>query len=249
MLSDTNDTATGAATETPAQAAETAGVPPTAQPVEMPQTAQTAQVPPTGSSHRTTGWFGRGWRYGVAAAVIVVVAGAFFTIGWFTSAHDGHGHAIRTKEISQRTDLREWGIQQGRTDQQDSDQWQGRRCPQVQSQPNGQSGQQTPTSGQGYLGVGVETVTSALQQQFSLSRADGALVASIDRTGPAFQAGIRRGDIITSIDGTSMATQDDVINLVGQKNAGDTVSVTVDRDGQSLTFQVTLAARPDTISG
>jgi membrane-associated protease RseP (regulator of RpoE activity) len=249
MLSDTDDTTAAAGTDTPAQTVEPAEAPLAAQPVQGAQTVSTAEAPPPASSHRTTGWFSRGWRYGAAAAVIVVVAGAFFTIGWFTSAHDGHDHAIKAKEVSRQMDLREWGFQQGRADRQDSDQWHGQRCPQVQSQPNGQSGQQTPSSQRGYLGVGVETVTPGLQQQYSLTRADGALVASIDRTGPAFQAGIRRGDIITGIDGTSVTTQDDVINLVGQKNPGDSVSVAVDRDGQSLTFQVTLAARPDAISG
>jgi len=93
------------------------------------------------------------------------------------------------------------------------------------------------------------TVTPALQQQYGLSGANGALVASVDGAGPALQAGIQRGDVITSIDGTSVATQQDVVNLVAKKNAGDSVSVVVDRHGQSLTFQVTLAARPATISG
>lgn len=237
MLSDTDDTTTAAATETPAQ------------------TAEPAEVPPTGNSQRTAGWFSRGWRYGVAAAVIVVVAGAFFTIGWFTSTREDHGDATRAKEISEQMNLRERGFQQGGTGQQGPDQWQRQRCPEGQSQSSGQpspqapSNPQAPSSQQGYLGVGVATVTPALQQQYGLSGANGALVTSIDRTGPALQAGIRRGDIITSIDGTSVATQEDVVNLVGKKNAGDSVSVVIDRNGQSLTFQVTLAARPATVSG
>jgi membrane-associated protease RseP (regulator of RpoE activity) len=240
MLSDIDDITTGAVTETPEQ---------TPQPVEAPQAAQPVETPPPAGGQRGDGWFSRGWRYGLAATVVVVVAGAFFTIGWFTSTAGDHHHAIGANEISQRMDLREWGLQQGRADHEDSDHWRGQRCPQVQSQPNGQSSPQTSTSQRAYLGVGVETITPALQQRYSLSLASGALVASIDRSGPAFQAGIRRGDIITSIDGTPVTTQDDVINLVGQKNAGDSVSVVIDRDGQSLTFQVVLAARADTVSG
>jgi membrane-associated protease RseP (regulator of RpoE activity) len=247
MLSDTDDTATAAAMETPG-ATETPVQTP--QPPDVPQTPEPAAVPPTANSQSTAGWFSRSWRYGVAAAVIVVVAGAFFTIGWFTSTHDDHGYAMRAREISQQMDLRERGFLQGRTGRQAPDQWQGQRNPEGQSQPNGQSTPETPStsqapsSEQGYLGVGVATVTPAIQQQYGLSGATGALVSSIDRTGPAFQTGVRRGDVITSIDGTSVATADDVVNLVAKKNAGDSVSVVIDRNGQSMTFQVTLAARP-----
>jgi hypothetical protein len=73
-LSDTVDTTIDTETETPAQ------------------TAQPTEPPSTGSSQHTPGWFSRGWRYGVAAAIIVVVAGAFFTIGWFASTRGDHGH-------------------------------------------------------------------------------------------------------------------------------------------------------------
>ena len=57
MLSDTGDTTTVAGTETPAP-----------QPVDVPQTQ---------SSRRGDGWFTRGVRSGIIAAVVVVVAGAF----------------------------------------------------------------------------------------------------------------------------------------------------------------------------
>jgi predicted metalloprotease with PDZ domain len=153
-----------------------------------------------------------------------VVAGAFFTNGWFTSTRGDHGRATSAKEISQQMNLRQQGFEQDGTNSQ------------------------APSSQQGYLGIGVATVTPALQEQYGLSSASGALVTSVDDTGPAFQAGFRRGDIITSIDGTTVATRADVINLVANKNVGDSVSVVIDRDGQSLTFQVTLAARPATIS-
>jgi membrane-associated protease RseP (regulator of RpoE activity) len=241
MLNDKVKTTTGTAAETPAQ------------------TAQPAEVPPTGSS-RTAGWFSRGWRCGVAAAVIVLVAGVFFTIGWFTSTRGDHSHATCAKEISQHMDLHQRGFQQDKTGQQCPWQWQ-QGYPEGRFQPNDRphqqapfgpqapSGQQAPYSEQAYLGVGVATINPALQQQYGLSGANGVLVASIDHTGPAFQEGIRRGDIITSIDETSVATREDVINLVAENNPGDSVSVVVDRDGQSLTFQVTLASRPANVSG
>jgi membrane-associated protease RseP (regulator of RpoE activity) len=276
MLSDTNDTTPPAAgPETPAQATQpseesatqpTEVAPQPVQPAFVPaQLAQPAVAPPAGNNPRTAGWFNRGWRYGVAAAVIVVVAGAFFTIGWFTSTRGDHGRDTIAQVMSQRMkNLPQRGFQQRGAGQQAPGQWQGPNYPnrQYNGQPNQQtpstqqapsnqqtpSTQQAPSSQQGYLGIGVETVTPALQQQYGLSSATGVLVASIDNTGPASQAGIQRGDVITSIDGTPVTTQEEVVNLVETKTAGESISVVVERSGQSLTFQVTLAARPATIS-
>jgi membrane-associated protease RseP (regulator of RpoE activity) len=253
-LSDIVDTTTSTATDTPAQ------------PIEPPEAPPTA-APPTGNGHRPAGWFSGGWRYGLAAAIVVVVAGAFFTIGWFTSTRADHGHGAGGREICQQMNQRGWGFRQGETGQRGSNHGQRQPYDEGQSGSNGQptpqtpstteapstpqtpAGPQNPYGQQGYLGVVVATVTPELQQQYGLSRADGALVASVDGTGPARQAGIQRGDIITSIDGTPVTTQQDVVNVVAGKSAGDSVSVVVDRDGQSLTFQVTLAARQDIISG
>jgi hypothetical protein len=192
-----------------------------------------------------------------------VVAGAFFTIGWFTSTHNERGDRDIIGAIAERMHLGEQAFGQNGPGQQ-IPQWPHQRNHQGQPQSGGQvtpqtppnqqtpSTQQTPSAPsteQGYLGVGVVTVTPALQQQYSLSSSTGALVTYLDRTGPAFQAGIQRGDIITSIDGTSVATREDVVNLIGQNKAGNTVSVVVNRGGQSLTFQITLAERPDIVSG
>ncbi len=93
------------------------------------------------------------------------------------------------------------------------------------------------------------TVTEVLQERYdSPAQTECWLPSSID-AGPLFQAGIRRGDIITSIDGTPIATQQQLIDLVAKKNTGDAVSLVIDRDGRALTFEVTLAARPDAVSG
>lgn len=100
-----------------------------------------------------------------------------------------------------------------------------------------------------YLGLGLETVTADLQKQDNLSRPSGALVASVDATGPAAKAGIKQGDIITSIDGAPVIQEEDVITILGQKQVGGTVSVAVDRSGKSLTFNVTLVERPASTSG
>ncbi len=86
----------------------------------------------------------------------------------------------------------------------------------------------------------------------------GAYVIDITKGGPADQAGIRAGDkptridailaggdLITAIDGKSVRTFDELISyLVTNKSPGDTVVLTLIRDGQSQDITITLGARP-----
>jgi PDZ domain-containing secreted protein len=246
-LSDTEDTSTVAETETPA---------PAPQPVDPPQVE---------SIPRRNGWFHGFARGGIIAAVLVVVAAAFFTIGWFASTRGEDGHRGARKSIEQNMNTREQGGRRGGTDQRGAGQWQG--CPNqgggmvVPQQGQGQivpipqppssggSTQQSPSTQQGYLGVGVATVTPQLQQQYGLSRSTGVLVASIDVSGPASKAGVQQGDVIVSISGTPVTQAEDVVGLIAQMKAGDSVSLVIDRNGQSLTLQVTLAERSASITG
>jgi len=199
---------------------------------------QVPVAPVPAESPRRSGWFSRGWHYVVSAAVLVIVAGAFFAIGWFTSPDKDHPDRARIEDARQHLYPRERDPNRGGAGQPNPYQW---------SRPHRQ--QQTPAFQEAYLGVGLATVTPELQQRYDLSTATGALVVSIDRTGPAFRAGIRRGDVITNIDGSPVSTQEDVVRAVTAKKPGDTVSIIVNRDSQSLTFQVTLGTRPAATGG
>jgi len=95
-----------------------------------------------------------------------------------------------------------------------------------------------------YLGVSTRTVTKDLQEQFSLSRSSGILVAQVTPGGPAEDAGIRQGDIIIDIDGEEMVKSSDVLVAIRDRKPGDTVKVTLDRNGSTMAFIVTLEERP-----
>jgi S1-C subfamily serine protease len=86
------------------------------------------------------------------------------------------------------------------------------------------STEQAPSVRQGYLGVGLETVNAALQAQYGLSISSGASVTALDGSGLAVQAGIRQGDVITAIGGATVRQQEDVVSVITQKKAGDSVS-------------------------
>jgi len=103
---------------------------------------------------------------------------------------------------------------------------------------------ETGSATHAYAGVGTQTVTSDLQEQFGLSRSSGVLVAEVTPGSPADDAGIQQGDIIVEIDGEEMVESSDVLMAVRDKKPGDTVEVTIDRDGTVQVITVTLEERP-----
>jgi len=103
---------------------------------------------------------------------------------------------------------------------------------------------QTGSATHAYLGVGTQTVTPDLQQQFGLSRSSGVLVADVTAGGPADKAGLQQGDIIVKIDDQDMTESSNLMVAIRDKQPGDTVQVTIDRNGTSQVVSVTLEERP-----
>ena len=66
---------------------------------------------------------------------------------------------------------------------------------------------------------------------------------------PADKAGIEPGDIITAIDGRTITRADDLVVAIRAKAPGDTVTLTVKRDGKEQDIKVTLAANTDVAFG
>lgn len=111
-----------------------------------------------------------------------------------------------------------------------------------------------------YLGISSNPdLTLAEIEALGLNTYTGAYVSSVTPGGPADQAGIRGGtqptnlnerllaggDVITAIDGQPVETFDDLLSyLTTNKSPGDTVVLTVLRDGQTMDITVTLGSRP-----
>jgi len=97
----------------------------------------------------------------------------------------------------------------------------------------------------GWLGVEIQEVTPALAKSFGLATPNGALVAGVDKEGPAGQAGIQQGDIITKFDGATVHDEHELPELVAQTPLGKTVPVEVIRDGKHLTLTATIKELKD----
>ena len=98
-------------------------------------------------------------------------------------------------------------------------------------------------SGRPYMGITYIAVTDAqTAAQFNVN-AYGVYVVDVVQGGPADKAGLKAGDRIVSIDGTEIAQKDDLGTLMQQHTAGDTLSITVARDGQMQTVSLTLGEK------
>jgi S1-C subfamily serine protease len=101
-----------------------------------------------------------------------------------------------------------------------------------------------------YLGVRYTIITPAAARDKNLSVDYGVLVQGATSTpavqpnSPAAKAGIQAGDIILSVDGQKLDQAHSLADIVSQHNVGDTLSLTILRNGKQITVPVTLERRP-----
>jgi len=74
---------------------------------------------------------------------------------------------------------------------------------------------------------------------------DGPTIASVIADSPAEKAGLKRGDVIKAIDGTSVSDVQAVRDAIKDKKAGDTITVSITSDGNAQAVTVTLETQPE----
>ena len=92
----------------------------------------------------------------------------------------------------------------------------------------------------GWLGVGIESVTEKIAQQVKGKVGEGVWVNSVFEGDPAHLAGIRIGDVILKIGGTSVGTPSRLIRLIGAFSPGQSVNLDILRDGKREVVTVKL---------
>ena len=93
-----------------------------------------------------------------------------------------------------------------------------------------------------YIGLSMQTVNPQNASRHGLSVDSGAYVVEVTEGGPAAEAGIKVGDVVTSIGGEKIGSADAAILAVRSHSIGETVSVTVVRGDEEKTFDVTLGS-------
>jgi len=89
----------------------------------------------------------------------------------------------------------------------------------------------------GYLGLGLQPVR--------LDDGVGAMVMSVDKTGPSAAAGIRQGDVIVAVSGQKLSGVRALSRTLGPSSIGSVVDVAVHRGGDPVSFKVTIGERPE----
>ncbi len=92
----------------------------------------------------------------------------------------------------------------------------------------------------GRIGVQVQEMTLDLASALGLKEARGALVAAVERGGPADKAGIRPGDVIMSLNGKAVENSADLARFVAATKPGTTVNGEVWRKGETVQVKVTV---------
>ena len=94
--------------------------------------------------------------------------------------------------------------------------------------------------GKGRLGVGVQALTPELAEYFGVK--EGVLVTSVQKDGAAAKAGVKAGDIITTVDGTSIDDPAELRRRVWKDGAAADLSLGISRDKKAQTLKVQLPA-------
>jgi 2-alkenal reductase len=91
-----------------------------------------------------------------------------------------------------------------------------------------------------YLGVNYQSINPSIARRYDLPAQWGAYVTEVDPGGPAASAGLQRGDIIVSIGEQSLDETHSYINTLFAYQPGDQVTIKALRNGQEMTFELTL---------
>jgi 2-alkenal reductase len=104
-----------------------------------------------------------------------------------------------------------------------------------------------------YIGVQIQSLNLSLQERFNLPQVKGAYVTGVTAGGPADEAGLvpartsdrRGGDLIIAVDGVPVEDTEALIAyLVFNTEVGQTIDLSVLRDGETLSVPLTLGERP-----
>jgi serine protease DegQ len=103
---------------------------------------------------------------------------------------------------------------------------------------------QTGSVTRGWIGVEVQDLTTDLAQSFRLSSAKGALIAGVLPDSPAEKAGIKRGDVLLTVEGKPVTDSSGMLNLIAGLDPGKSANLTVMRNQTEVQVKVKVGRRP-----
>ena len=92
------------------------------------------------------------------------------------------------------------------------------------------------------LGMHIQSLDAALASFFHLTKADGILISAVEAGGQAERHGMRRGDVITSVDGKPIKDLQDFLATCKEKKVGQEILFQVIRDRSPLMIRLLLSS-------
>ena len=96
----------------------------------------------------------------------------------------------------------------------------------------------------GFLGASTQPVTATMAKALQIPEAQGALVAQVEPDSPASRAGLKAGDVITAVDGTTIHSPRELARVIADHHPGSETTLTARRDGEDQKLSVKLASLP-----
>ncbi|SHO43033.1 DegQ family serine endoprotease [Desulfopila aestuarii] len=100
----------------------------------------------------------------------------------------------------------------------------------------------------GWLGVVIQNVDENLARSFGLDKAEGILVSEVQPGSPADKSGVKQGDVIVRLNGTTLKDVADLRNRVALMSPDSSAKLDVIRNGKDVSVQVNIGERPNDIS-
>jgi len=97
-----------------------------------------------------------------------------------------------------------------------------------------------------YMAITAGTMTESMAAQYRIGVTKGVFVFSSVEGGAGEKAGLKLGDVITKVNDTEIESMEDLAAVKKGYKAGDTVTLTVYRDGKYITTELTFDAQPET---
>jgi S1-C subfamily serine protease len=95
-----------------------------------------------------------------------------------------------------------------------------------------------------WTGLNVAEVTPDIAAYLSLRDSSGALVDQLDRRGPAWESGMRPGDVIRELGGKKIRTRGEAETIINAARIGDKLKIVVERNGELMQGEITVGEKP-----
>lgn len=100
----------------------------------------------------------------------------------------------------------------------------------------------------GWIGVTIQDIDENASKALGLADSNGALVGRVLENEPAAKAGVQDGDVIIAVDNEKVSNSAELLRAIADKKPGSTASLTIWRNGKTMTLNVTLGERKSSVA-